>query len=102
MGRIAKALSAGAAAAGLLLGTAGAASADDQSMVEHARANGVPNNWLIPDLGLIQMGHAICDLLHGGTPIESIQYTGYTGLFRDQIVDAAQHELCPDTLGGAQ
>ncbi|QZA09762.1 DUF732 domain-containing protein [Mycolicibacter heraklionensis] len=98
MSRVTKTLGAGVAALGLLLGTAGVATADDQSYLEYARASGVPNNLYFPDWGVIQMGHAICDLLRGGRPVESIQYFGYTGLFRDQIVGAAQHELCPDTL----
>lgn len=84
--------------AGLILGTPGVASADEQSYLADVRANGVPDAWSTSDWGVLQMGHVVCDLLRAGRPIDSIQYTGYTGMFRNQIVNGAQHELCPDTL----
>ena len=98
MRRIAWTAGAGVAALGLLFGSAGVASADEQSYLADVRASGVPDAWSTSDWGVLQMGHAVCDLLHAGRPAASIQYTGYTGMFRNQIVNGAQHELCPDTL----
>ncbi|ULP48029.1 DUF732 domain-containing protein [Mycolicibacter virginiensis] len=100
MKRIAKALSAGAAAAGLLLGTAGVASADDQSYMDYLFARGFTYHpgasaaWQT-----IQWGQAVCaNIRTDGNPRAGFNAIS-NAMLTDLMIEAAQHELCPDTLG---
>ncbi len=100
MGRIAKVLSAGVAAAGLLLGTAGVATADDASFVAAVHGKGI---WtgIMSDSTLIGLGHIMCSSLRDGSSLETV--AGYPrGADGQGIAVAAQQELCPDTVGTAQ
>ncbi|WP_085265330.1 DUF732 domain-containing protein [Mycolicibacter longobardus] len=100
--RIAKKLSAGVAAAGLLLGTAGVATADDQSYLDYLFAHGFTYHPGVqsPEAA-INIGHGTCDNLHrtgdarhGLSPISN-------AIIPNVMIEGAQHELCPDTLESA-
>lgn len=96
-----------AAAVGLVVLVAAAlmiaapAHADDQSYLDVLHSNGwVPQSppEVMQDRQL-RGGHMVCVELRGGMTKQDItQGDGDFGL----LVEAAQHELCPDTLGGAQ
>ncbi|WP_105294545.1 DUF732 domain-containing protein [Mycolicibacter virginiensis] len=101
MGRIAKALSAGVAAVGLLLGTAGVAQADDQSYLDYLFAHGFtyhPGAYAAPVT--IEWGHFVCDKARQtGHPRAGIDAYSNAFILTDVMIEGAQHELCPDTLG---
>jgi len=79
------------ATAGLVL--AGPAHADDTSYLERVG----PGPYGAPaQLGL---GRYVCDQLHGGTPVEAVHGPTPWTPTSPEVIDAAQHELCPDTLG---
>ncbi|MGO9228080.1 MAG: DUF732 domain-containing protein [Bryobacteraceae bacterium] len=71
--------------------------ADDQSYLNYLQAHGA--NMTFPGPGqYVMFGHMICTNLHngadplaGGSPIDRATWG-------PAAVDAAQHELCPDTL----
>jgi len=52
---------------------------------------------------LLALGRTICDKLHydGATPENVLMSFELIGWANPQMVDAAQHELCPDTLAPA-
>ena len=85
----------------LLLGTAAVAQADDQAFLDQIPPRNYFSMWQ-PDSGRLVTGHRICDMLHSGSSPESLasQFTVSDGW---AWVNAAQRELCPDTLtaGGA-
>jgi hypothetical protein len=90
-----------AAAAGTLAAAAplaGVAHADDASYLEVLHSNGcMPQSppEVMQDRQL-RAGHTVCVELRGGMTKQDItQGDGDFAL----LVDAAQHELCPDTLG---
>ena len=69
--------------------------ADDQSFLNDLAGK---NTSILSPPQLIGMGHSICDFLHGGklTREDFIAMArGYDGA---AIFDAAQSEVCPDTL----
>jgi hypothetical protein len=69
--------------------------ADDQSFLNDLAGK---NTSILSPPQLIGMGHSICDFLHGGklTREDFIAMArGYDGA---AIFDAAQSEMCPDTL----
>jgi Protein of unknown function (DUF732) len=70
------------------------AKADDQSFLD--RLAGKNTAWFNPQQ-LVGVGHEVCTELRGGaSPADlAAMARGYDG---PAIVDAAQHELCPDTL----
>ncbi|MFL0278104.1 DUF732 domain-containing protein [Mycobacterium sp. SMC-19] len=98
MGRIAKALSAGVAVMGLLLGAAGVAQADDQSFVAAVHDQGIWTD-IMSDSTLIGLGHIMCSSLRDRSSLETVSGSP-RGADGHGIAVAAQHELCPDTLGG--
>ncbi|ULP48027.1 DUF732 domain-containing protein [Mycolicibacter virginiensis] len=102
MGRIAKALSAGVAAVGLLFGTAGVASADDASFISAIHGNGIRVH-ILDDSEVIGLGHFMCSALRDGSSLDTVAgFPGGNGILVDGhgIAVTAQQELCPDTLGG--
>ncbi|PQM53727.1 hypothetical protein C5U48_02645 [Mycolicibacter virginiensis] len=99
MKRIAKALSAGAAAAGLLLGTAGVAQADDASYLRYTDEHGITYYDNAPSSRLA-VGRVICDNLRfGGDPRAGFNFVS-NAMVSQPLIDAAQRELCPETLEG--
>lgn len=72
--------------------------ADDQGCINELHADGVlmltgENFWVINC-------HKICDTLHSGVPAERLyDQFGLQNAQGPQIVAAAQHNVCPDTLG---
>ncbi|MFL0278105.1 hypothetical protein [Mycobacterium sp. SMC-19] len=106
MRRVARTAGIGIAALGMLLGTAGVASADEQSYLDSLAAHGM--TYGAPVIGIASPALAI----RGGNDIcANIRYSGdpragfnplTNASIPDYMIDAAQHELCPETLGGAQ
>jgi hypothetical protein len=87
-----------AVAVGLIV--AAPAAADDQSYLDHLGANGVDINTPFWGPGyFLQEGRIACDnVRHGADPQNGIDWQT-RAMFGAQVVDAAQHELCPETLG---
>jgi ABC-type sugar transport system substrate-binding protein len=84
------------ACAGAVLATASAARADDQSYLAYLNAHAT----FFPALNdsvRIYAGQQVCNMLHQGQTPEQIASTPGPADQRG-IVDAARHELCPDTL----
>lgn len=77
-----------------LLVSAPVAHADDASYLAALNAAGVP--MIHGDQGAIAGGNTICDQLRS-TGAVSVSF-GLMSAWRGQIIDAAQRELCPDTL----
>ncbi|SPM43613.1 hypothetical protein MNAB215_5839 [Mycobacterium numidiamassiliense] len=83
-----------AVAAAVTLG-AGTSHADDQSFIDRLHAT----QFVMPSTegSYVRFGHMVCDKLHAGA-----QPSDLYGMFSlnqgPNVVDAAQHELCPDTL----
>lgn len=104
MRRFAQAVVIGATALGPLIGTAGTASADDRSFLDLVHANGMPDRYgffgNVGDSGTLMLGHRTCDGIRAGMPANQAmpQLTWDTEHLRPMLIDAAQHELCPDTL----
>lgn len=99
MRRTAKVPSTCVATLGLLLGTAGMASADDRGYLDWLDRNGYTYGPLTgtPSTALLQ-GNLVCnnirysgDARAGFNPIAN-------SITPDYLIAAAQHELCPDTL----
>ena len=44
-------------------------------------------------------GHMLCDKLHAGVPYGDLQLQYGSSPYFHPVIDAAQAELCPDTLG---
>ena len=88
-----------AAAAAVVLGTAGAAQADDQSYLDYLFAHGFtyhPGAYAAPLT--IELGHQTCDKIHEtGNPRAGLMPLANWAL-TDVMIEGAQHELCPDTL----
>jgi len=88
-----------AACIAALIGTAAAARADDQSFLKYLEAQGQSTTaWPMSPAQFVILGHGICTNLHAGadplagtSPIERVTWGPIA-------VEAAQHELCPDTL----
>jgi poly(3-hydroxybutyrate) depolymerase len=85
--------------AAALIATASPARADDQSFLNYLEAHGQSTTQFPYSPGkFVMIGHMICTNLHSGadplagaSPIDRATW-GPIG------VEAAQHELCPDTL----
>ena len=101
MRRIAQVAGIGAAAVGLLFGSAGVASADDRGYLDDLAAHGMTyGGWMgIPSPAqAIRLGHIICDnIKYSGDPRAGFNFVSNAGV-PDYLIDGAQHELCPDTL----
>lgn len=93
MRRTTKAVAVGAATIGLLLGPAGAATADEQGFLRQLG----DGNPFRTDAGRIAAGYQVCTMIKTGTPphVVAASYTFEDGW---RWVNAAQRELCPDTL----
>lgn len=97
--RIAKAAVTGTAALGLLLGTAGVAQADEQSYLDQLNETGA-GSFYSSSANRLTMGRKICDNIRlDGDPRAGFNYVTNAAVSQ-QMIDIAQHELCPDTLGG--
>ncbi|KAA1428583.1 DUF732 domain-containing protein [Mycolicibacter arupensis] len=83
-----------AVALGLLLGTAGAAHADDQGFLQEL-ADGNPFRT---DAQRIGNGYQVCTMIKTGTPPPVVAASYTFDLDGWRWVNAAQHNLCPDTL----
>ncbi|MFN6541650.1 DUF732 domain-containing protein [Mycolicibacterium nivoides] len=83
--------------ASFAIGASGNAHADEQSYL------GALGPQLLPSTSLLALGRTICDKLHydGATPENVLMSFELIGWANPQMVDAAQHELCPDTLAPA-
>jgi hypothetical protein len=75
-----------------------AAHADAQSYLAYLQSHGT-NTSLWPDTRKVDAGERLCSMLHSGmTPDQIIGSAGFHVVDAQGILDAAQHELCPDTL----
>ncbi|MDD7812840.1 DUF732 domain-containing protein [Mycobacterium sp. CSUR Q5927] len=85
-----------AASLGLLLGSAGVAQADDQAFLEQIPPRNYFSMWST-DASRLAGGYQICTSIKTGTPPNVI---AESYRFDDgwAWVNAAQRELCPDTL----
>ena len=74
------------------------AQADDQSFLNDLRSSGVPVMYEPYYVGL---GYKICaQLMAGMSTADAASQLGIEGqIWGPQIVSAAQHDLCPKTLG---
>jgi hypothetical protein len=89
------------------------AAADDQSYLDYLRDHGYglslgpavgPNSPMV-GTGIIPFpeqtladGHMLCDRLHSGAGFDELQNEFGSQPYWHPIIDAAQRELCPDTL----
>ncbi|WP_157864282.1 DUF732 domain-containing protein [Mycolicibacter heraklionensis] len=108
VGRIVRTAGIVFAALGLLVGTAGVAQADARSFLDRVHANGLPDRYgyfgSMGDSETLMIGRMTCDGIRAGIPADQAMpnSTHDTGHLRPMMIEAAQHELCPDTLQGAQ
>lgn len=85
---------------GLAVGVSAPATADADSYLARLSANGVnPIGTMTPG-NLVAGGLQMCNLMHSGmSPQDAAASLGVlAGVLGGPAVDAAQHELCPDTL----
>lgn len=96
----------GTVAAGFAIGVAGAplASADEQGFLNELRANGFPGLSIgdaqMPDGVVVANGWMACNRLHlGEKPEQTLAQLNPNDLDKGRmLLNAAQHNLCPDTL----
>lgn len=75
------------------------AHADANSYLAYLAAHGT-NTSLWPDTRKVDSGERLCGMLHSGmSPGQILGSSGFHVVDAQGILDAAQHELCPDTLG---
>jgi hypothetical protein len=78
------------------------AHADGASFLAALRAQGLSNPPLIGDSGLVMYGHRACEALEAGQPAQDVAnlftLNWVISPHKYEFVDAAQHELCPETL----
>lgn len=88
--------------AALALALAPVAHADDASYMDYLHSHGWGPQAPVEAMpGMMEKsGHAICGQLHSGMHPEDVAASMRPN--NAIAVEAAQHELCPDTLGGAQ
>lgn len=103
MGRIAQAAGISLAGVGLLLGAAGTASADEQSYLDYLFSHGWTYHYDVSSAtSAIKGGHIICDNIRwNGGPRNGVNPFMAASL-DDLMIEAAQHELCPESLGTAR
>jgi hypothetical protein len=92
-------ISTGAAVAVATIMSAASAQADDQSYLNYLMSQGFQYHVNVETPArAISMGEGICTSLRfNGDPISRIDHK-ISESVNDVMVDAAQHELCPDTL----
>lgn len=96
----------GTVAAGFAFGVVGAplASADEQGFLNELRANGFPGLSIgdaqMPDGVVVANGWMACNRLHlGEKPEQTLAQLNPNDLDKGRmLLNAAQHNLCPDTL----
>jgi hypothetical protein len=90
----------GAALVAAALSSAPIAQADDQSYLDRLAANGVHPIATMTPGNLVAGGLQMCNLMRSGmSPQDAANSLGIlSGVLGVPAVDAAQHELCPDTL----
>lgn len=96
----------GTIAAGFAIGLVGApvASADEQGFLNELRANGFPGLSIgdaqMPDGVVVDNGWMACNRLHlGEKPEQTLAQLNPNDLDKGRmLLNAAQHNLCPDTL----
>ena len=94
------------AAAGFTVGGIGAplAHADDQAFLNELRSNGFPGlsfaGQQMPDGAVLAQGYMACNRLHLGESPDQLlaQVNPNDSNIGRMLVQAAQHNLCPDTL----
>lgn len=74
------------------LAVAAPATADNESFLRALEAQGVPSTGN----GVLASGYLMCSRLQNGASREIV--LSEFEFFSEQILDAAQQELCPDTL----
>jgi hypothetical protein len=82
------------------IAVAPAASADADSYLAYLSSKGVnPIGTMTPG-NLVIGGFRMCELIHSGmSPQDAAGSMGlFAGMLGAPVVEAAQHELCPDTL----
>lgn len=73
------------------------AHADDQAFIADLNAHGVPT--INSPANMVGGGYQVCSMLRNGMSRDmAAQQFGMLNGWGPQIVDAAQHDLCPDTL----
>ncbi|UVO12791.1 DUF732 domain-containing protein [Mycobacterium sp. SVM_VP21] len=77
------------------------AHADDQSFLADLAAHGITDYWGQGPDRLVYMGHEACNQLHGGGSRQSVvgMFGPLQAGFGETFTNAAQTQLCPDTLG---
>ncbi|MEZ0382354.1 DUF732 domain-containing protein [Mycobacterium sp. pW045] len=96
----------GTLAAGCALGflAAPAASADEEGFLNELRANGFPGLTVgdaqLPDGVVVANGWMACNRLHlGEKPEQTLAQVSPNDVEKGRmLINAAQHNLCPDTL----
>lgn len=83
-------------AAGLLLGAAPMAHADRDSFMQYIRDRQI-NTAHYPEANIVASGIRACEVMRQGMNADEISQ-GLSIVDARGIADAAQHELCPDTL----
>jgi hypothetical protein len=74
------------------------AGADANTFLAYVHGHGV-NTGLAPDSKILHAGMFACDSLHAGqTPDQIVGGVTFSWMDVRGIIDAAQHELCPDTI----
>ena len=93
-------MTAGCAAVAVALVTAGPANADADSYLAYLSQLGVNPFATVTAGGLVTGGLNMCNLLRSGmSPQDAANSMGMlSGVLGVPVVEAAQHELCPDTL----
>jgi hypothetical protein len=77
------------------------ARADSDGYIAELQSDGVPILGLSGPGRYIQAGYTICMELHSGaSPATAADSSGFGQLYawKQQLVTAAQHNLCPDTV----
>ncbi|MDD7813697.1 DUF732 domain-containing protein [Mycobacterium sp. CSUR Q5927] len=101
--RIAKAIGTGLIAAGVAVGTAGVASADDAGYLSdlnsHGMTYGAPVVGIASPASALRAGNDICaNIRYSGNPRAGFNMLTNASI-PDYMIEAAQRNLCPDTLG---
>lgn len=92
---------------GLSTFLAAPAHADSRSFLDRVHANGLPDRYgffgNMGDSETLMIGNMTCDGIRAGIPPDQAmpKSTWDTAGLRPMLIEAAQHELCPDTLGGS-
>lgn len=83
-------------AAGLFLAAAPIAHADRNSFMQYIRDHQI-NTAYFPEANIVAAGIRACELMRQGMNADEISQ-GLSIVDARGIADAAQHELCPETL----